>query len=204
MTASNQQVRRATIDDLPKLNALWQQEHLPWQELEKRFKEFQVVELDGEVVGALGLEIVGRDGRLHSEVFAHPELADDLRQVLWERAQAMAGNHGLVRLWGQFSAPFWNHCGFDYAPTEVLAKLPAQFAGDPHPWRFLKLRDDTSSHISFEKEFAMFKEMEKQRTARIQHQAKLLRIIAGVIVLAVFALLIFWVLAWFKARNLPR
>src|SRR5262245_10736685 len=177
MTASNQQVRRATIDDLPKLNALWQAEHLPWQELEKRFKEFQVVELDGDVAGALGLEIVGRDGRLHSEVFARHELADELRQILWERAQAIATNHGLVRLWGQFTTPFWNHCGFDYAPTEVLSKLPPQFAGDPHPWRFVQLREETSANISFEKEFAMFKEMEKARTARIQSQAKLLRVV---------------------------
>ena len=205
MTTPNQQVRRATIDDLPTLISLWKEEGLSWETLEKRFKEFQVVEVDGQLVGALGLEIVGRDGRLHSEVFAYPEIADDVRELLWERAQALAKNHGLVRLWGQFTAPYWNRSSFDYAPTEVLSKLPSQFAGDPHPWRFLQLRDESASTMSFEKEFAVFKEMEKQRTARIHQQAKVLRIFAGLVVLAVCGLLVFWVLAWFKARHqIPR
>jgi N-acetylglutamate synthase-like GNAT family acetyltransferase len=201
MTTPNQQVRRATIDDLPKLIALWQQEGLPWEALEKRFKEFQVVEVDGELAGGLGLEVVGRDGRLHSEAFAYPELADAVRELLWERAQTLAKNHGLVRLWGQFTAPYWNRCGFDYAPTEILAKLPASFTGDPQPWRHLQLRDEASASVSFEKEFAMFKEMEKARTARIYQQAKVLRILAAVIILAVCGLLVFWVLAWMKARH---
>jgi len=205
MTTPNQQVRRATIDDLPKLIALWQQEGLPWESLEKRFKEFQVVEVDGELAGAMGMEIVGRDGRLHSETFAYPELADDVRELLWERAQTMAKNHGLVRLWGQFTAPYWNRSGFDYAPTEVLSRLPREFEGDAHPWRFLQLRDEGAANVSFEKEFAVFKEMEKARTARIYQQAKMLRVIAGLVVLAVCGLLVFWVLAWFKARHqIPR
>ena len=42
-----QQIRRATIDDLPQLKALWEQEQLSAGELEKRFKEFQVVEGEG-------------------------------------------------------------------------------------------------------------------------------------------------------------
>ena len=74
MTNPNPQVRRATVEDLPKLVPLWQAEQLPWAGLEKRFKEFQVVEMpDGEVVAAVGLEIAGTEGRLHSEVFAHPQ-----------------------------------------------------------------------------------------------------------------------------------
>ena len=55
MTTPNLQVRRATIDDLPRLVPLWQREDLPWEALEKRFKEFQVVEESGgELIGALG------------------------------------------------------------------------------------------------------------------------------------------------------
>ena len=91
MTTSNLQVRRATIEDLPKLVPLWLQEHLPCEQLEKRFKEFQVVEAPGgELVGAVGLEVAGAEGRLHGEVFAHPEQSDSLRELLWERAQAIA------------------------------------------------------------------------------------------------------------------
>jgi hypothetical protein len=87
----------------------------------------------------------------------------------------------------------------------VLTRLPREFGGDAHPWRFLQLRDEAAPNMSFEKEFAVFKEMEKQRTARIYQQAKVLRVVAGLIVLAVCGLLVFWVLAWFKARNqIPR
>src|SRR4051812_28406856 len=99
MTRPNQQVRRATVEDLRKLAALWQQENLPPQDLEKRFKEFQVVEGEGgELLGALGLQISGHEGRLHSEAFAHAEEADSLRELLWERAKIVATNFGLIRL----------------------------------------------------------------------------------------------------------
>ena len=69
MTAQNLQVRRATIEDLPKLAALWTAEGLPVGNLEKRFKEFQLVQTEdgAEVLGAVGLQLVGNEGRLHSE-----------------------------------------------------------------------------------------------------------------------------------------
>src|SRR5712671_5721123 len=128
MTIPNLQVRRATIEDLPKLAQLWRQENLPAQDLEKQFKEFQVVEgAGGELAAAVGLQVAGLEARLHSEVFAHAEQADALRELLWERAQVVAQNHGLVRLWTQFSTPFWNHSGFRHAAPDLLAKLPPVF-----------------------------------------------------------------------------
>lgn len=36
-------VRRATVEDLPALQVLWQQADLPWMELERFATEFQVV-----------------------------------------------------------------------------------------------------------------------------------------------------------------
>src|SRR5689334_7905888 len=116
MTTQNPQVRRATIEDLPKLVALWQAEGLPVQTMEKRFKEFQVIAgTDDAILGVVGLEIAGLEGRLHSEAFAHPEQADDLRALFWERFQVLAQNHGLVRVWTQFATPFWTHSGFQVA-----------------------------------------------------------------------------------------
>src|SRR5262245_49583574 len=138
MTTPNPQVRRATIEDLPKLVALWQQESLAGPDLEKRFKEFQVVEAPpGEIAGALGLQVAGLEGRLHSEVFARAEESDALRELLWERAKVLAQNLGLVRLWTQLSTPFWNHSGFSYAAADLLAKLPATFGDGARPWQFL-------------------------------------------------------------------
>src|SRR6266581_1954630 len=91
MTTTNLQVRRATVEDLPRLGPLWQQEHLSVSDLEKRFKEFQVVEaVGGEMLGAIGLQVAGPDGRLHSEVFAHADQSNALREKLWERAQVLA------------------------------------------------------------------------------------------------------------------
>jgi N-acetylglutamate synthase-like GNAT family acetyltransferase len=204
MTTSPQQVRRATIEDLPQLIALWKQEDLPWEQLEKRLKEFQVVGNEGaDVLGLLGLEIAGLEGRIHSEAFARPELADSVRDLLWERAQVVAKNHGLVRIWSQFSTPFWNRCGFHVATDDVLSKLPQAFAGDPTPWRFLQLRDDAALPASVEKEFALFKEMEKAETQKIVQRAKVLKLIAGVVVVAVFVLMLIWVFLWFKTQKAP-
>src|SRR5438105_1768747 len=182
MTTPNQQVRRATIEDLQKLVLLWQQENLPCQQLEKRFKEFQVVEGEGgELLGATGLQITGHEGYLHSEAFAHAEQADGLREKLWERSRIVAGNFGLVRIWTQLVAPFWNASGFQYAPAETLAKLPPQFAGDPHPWKFIQLKPEVAAPAALDKEFAMFKEAERERTEQMFRQARILKIIAGVI-----------------------
>jgi N-acetylglutamate synthase-like GNAT family acetyltransferase len=204
MTTPNLQVRRATIEDLPKLAELWRQEDLPVPELEKRFKEFQVVEASGgELAAAVGLQVAGLEARLHSEVFAHAEQADALRELLWERAQVVAQNHGLVRLWTQFSTPFWNHSGFRHPAPDVLAKLPPVFGADPHPWQFLQLKDEAVAPVSLDKEFALFREMEKERTDKIFRQAKVLKLVALVVVMVVFGLVAFLVLTWFRTKGRP-
>ena len=74
MSTPNLQVRRATVEDLSKLVELWKQEDLPWENLAKRFQEFQIVEsVDGELRGAIGLQITGSEGRLHSEAFGRTD-----------------------------------------------------------------------------------------------------------------------------------
>jgi N-acetylglutamate synthase-like GNAT family acetyltransferase len=202
MTTPNQQVRRATIEDLPQLIALWKQEDLPWQNLEKRFKEFQVVEGEGgEVLGTVGMEVAGLEGRMHGEGFVRPDIADAMRDLLWERAQVVAKNHGLVRLWSQFATPFWTHCGFQVAPAQTLDHLPPAFAGNPAPWRFLQLREEAALPTSVEKEFAVFKEMEQAQTQKIVQQAKVLKFIAGVVVVAVFLLIAVWVFLWIRTQR---
>ena len=207
MTTPNLQVRRATIEDLPKLVPLWREDKLDAPALEKRFKEFQVAEAaGGELLGAIGLEIAGSEGRLHSEVFARHDLADSLREQIWERLQVVAKNYGLVRIWCQFTTPWWNRTQFQYADDALqAAKLPQSFAGQSVPWRFLQIREEASTAVSVEKEFAAFKEIEKQNTERLFRQAKLLKAFAGLVVMAVCILLVVWVFAWFRARgNLPR
>jgi len=202
MMTPNPQARRATVEDLQKLVPLWQQENLPWQDLEKRFKEFQVIEgEEGELLGAIGLQIAGCEGRLHSEVFAHAEQADALRDRLWERTQIVASNFGLVRVWMQFATPFWNQAGFQYASADLLQKLPAGFAGDPRPWKFVQLRPESAAPVSLDKEFAMFKAAEKERPEQILRQARVLKMIAAILAFGVFILVAIGAYVFFKMQG---
>jgi len=201
MTTPSLQVRRATVEDLSKLVPLWKAENLSSEDLEKRFKEFQVIEsADGTLLGALGFRVAGLEGQLHSEVFAHPDQAEALRERLRERAHVLAGNHGLVRLWTQMAAPFWRTNGFQAPTPELLAKVPPAFAGDPRPWLFLQLKDETAPAISLDKEFAMFKEAEKEQTQKLFRQARVLKIIAAVIAIGVCILAVVWAVLFFKAQ----
>jgi len=199
------QVRRATIDDLPKLGPLWRAEGLQAHDLEKRFKEFQLVEgPDGEVLGAVGLQLGGQEGRLHSEAFAHPEHADELRPKLWERVQMIANNHGLLRVWTQLESPFWHHIGFNTASGDLAARLPSAFVGDHRPWTFYQLRAEGAAPVSLDKEFAMFREAERERTEKIFRQAKVLKLIAALIAVAVLGLVIVWAIFFFNLQRRRR
>jgi len=202
MTTPSLPARRATIEDLQKLTPLWTREGLPAEELSKRFQEFQVVDgPGGELAGAIGLHIAGHEGRLHSEAFLHPEEVESVRARLWERVQMISKNHGLVRVWTQLGAPFWSQNGFGNPAPETAAKLPAAFAGNPAPWSFLQLRDEAAAP-SIEKEFAMFREMQKEETDRILRQAKVMKLVAGIVVMVVFVLLAICMVAWLKKQGL--
>jgi N-acetylglutamate synthase-like GNAT family acetyltransferase len=191
MTAADYRVRRATLDDIGNLTNLWNSMHLPAEELGKRVTEFQVAtSADGKLLGAVGLQIAQKHGLIHSEGFTDFSLADSLRPQLWERIHSVATNHGLLRLWTREQAPFWNHCGLVKADPEVLEKLPAVWRNQPGNCLTLKLKDELETVISADKEFALFMESEKQRTARAFQHAKALKFIATVIALIVFGLVI--------------
>ena len=206
MSTSQPQARRATIDDLSKLTPLWRAEGLAAHDLEKRFKEFQLIEgPDGEVLGTIGLQVSGQEGRLHSETFAHPEDGDALRQRLWDRVQMIANNHGIIRLWTQLESPFWHHVGFTAASGDLMVRLPANFAGDQRrPWSFYQLRSETAAVVSLDKEFAMFREAERERTEKIFRQAKVLKVIAAMLVLAVAVLGLVWAFSFFRFQRRRR
>jgi len=201
MTTPKTQVRRATVEDLQKLGELLDQERLPRKVLEPRFKEFQVVEgPGGEILGAMGFQIIGTEGCLHSEAFAHPEQADELRGLLWERAQLQAKNHGLVRVWTQLATPFWRGTEFQPANASVLGHLPEAWTSLPDAWFYVQLRSDLPPEISIDKEFMLFREQEREHTARMMRQARLLKMIAGVVSVIVFLLVLVWAVFFFKLK----
>ena len=191
MNSSPYGVRRATLDDINELTVLWRSMHLPADYLSRRITEFQVAQgPDSKLLGAVGLQIAEHQGRIHSEAFSDFALAEQLRSLLWDRIHAVASNHGLLRLWTQEQAPFWNHCGLVKADTEALAKLPAAWQNQTPAWLTLKLKEELETAVSLDKEFALFMESEKQRTQKAFQQARILKGIATVVAVAVLILIL--------------
>lgn len=206
MSFPTYRVRRATLDDLRPLAALWGTMNFEVDELARHITDFHVVEsAQGALLGAAGLQVAERQGLVHSEGFTDFALADTLRPRLWERLQAVAKNQGLLRLWTQEQAPFWSHCGLVEADGEALEKLPAPWRALPAAWRTLKLRDDLDTIVSADKAFAAFVESERRQTARTLRRAKAVK---AVIVLLAFLFLALMVgatlyLLW-RSRQLRR
>lgn len=203
MTSLKHRVRRATLDDIGHLTALWESMHFGVDDLAKRVTEFQVAEgEDGKVLGAVGLQIAERQGLIHSEGFTDFALADHLRPLLWERIQSVGTNHGLLRLWTEEQAPFWTHSGLSKPDAETLERLPAVWRRPTANWLTLKLKDDLAEVISADREFALFMESEKQRTARALRQARVLKGIATLIAVSVMLLVLAG--AFFLFRKNPQ
>jgi N-acetylglutamate synthase-like GNAT family acetyltransferase len=203
MNPASFRIRRATLDDMPQMAEMWKAMHFPVETLSKRITEFQVAESsEGKVVGALALQMAEKQGRIHSEAFSDFSLAEHLRPMLWDRLHSVAVNHGLLRLWTQENAPFWNHCGLSKPDAETLMKLPApwrQISGD---WLTIKLKDDVDALISADKEFAAFMATEKEKTQRAFKQAKVLKVLATLIALVVLFLVV--VAGFYILKRNPR
>src|SRR5690349_21247648 len=107
MSPAQHSLRRATVDDLPALRALWDSMKFSVPDLEKRLTEFQLaMNAEGKMVGAIGFEMQQRHGRIHSEAYSDFSAADIVRPMLWTRLQSLCSNHGVLRLWTQEISPF--------------------------------------------------------------------------------------------------
>ncbi len=138
-------------------------------------------------MGALGMQINGRHGMVHSESFSDFALADTLRQLLWARMQSVISNHGLARLWTRETAPFWKQHGFQRADDAALNKLPEAWATEQTDLLTVQLRDEAALEISLEKEFARFKAEEKRSIARAMSQGRVLKFVATVLAIILAA-----------------
>ena len=201
VSTSKYRVRRATLDDIGQLTAFWESMHYPADDLAKRVTEFQVAEdAEGKLLGGVGLQIAERQGLVHSEAFGDFALAEQLRPLLWDRLYAVATNHGVLRIWTQEQAPFWNHCGLVKADAEVLQKLPLLWRGSASGWLTLKLKDDVETVMSLDKEFALFMQSEKQRTDRVFQQARMMKTIVTLIAVGLLIAVVVWAASLFL-RN---
>ncbi len=196
-------MRRATVDDLDSLVELWEAMNFPAAQLERRLTDFQVVAAaDGRLLGALALQITGRHGRLHSEAFRDFALADALRHQLAARMQAVAANHGLVRLWTQETAPFWRQFGMLPPDLAVAQKLPDVWGALPGNWLSLQLRDEAALEISLDQEFSRLKEAEQKNSAKVLSQARTLKTFVTVIAF-IFVGVLLALSAYVLVKNLP-
>src|ERR1700690_4003997 len=172
MSSPSFRVRRATTDDFQSLKSLWNSMRLPAGELEKRLTEFQVVEAaDGQIAGAIGVQIIRQHALLHSEGYMDFAVADAARQLFWERIQTITAHHGVFRLWTQENSPFWVRWGFQPATIEQLERLPAEWKRSEGKWLTLQLKNEEAI-AALDKELEAFRESEKKRTAETLEQAR--------------------------------
>jgi hypothetical protein len=151
---------------------------LPAKKLRKRPTEFLVAETDdGKLLGAIGIQIVRRHARLHSEGFFDFAFADQARHLFLERIQTFASSHGVFRLWIQDAPPFWTRSGFQPAGAEKLSRLPEEWNQTRSEWFTLQLKDEEVIADALDKDFAAFMSSEKQNTTRVHERAQTLKTI---------------------------
>ncbi len=193
------QSRRATLEDLPELRSLWHAARLPLDDLEKRFTEFQIVTgPEGNIVGAVGLQIYKQHGLIHSETYTTPDLATEVRPLLWQRILTVARNNGLVRLWVLPVASFYRENGFVDVDDSLRSKFPEPFGNPAVDWVSLKLKEENQNAATIEKEFEIFAMAQRQESERLKGQAQTFRVLAyGLLFLVLGGVAL---LAWFYAR----
>jgi N-acetylglutamate synthase-like GNAT family acetyltransferase len=193
MSLGDYRVRRATVDDLKELTVLWETMHFETSGLEQRLTDFQLVESsDGRILGGIALEVIGRDGRLHSEGFVDFSVADACRERLWERMRIVAANLGAARLWTCETAPFWSRCGLRLPDAAAAKKLPAQWSQLSANWLMIQFWDEEAVEKSLGKEFARMEAAGKAEAEEIIRRANTIKNIftAVAIVLALVVLVI--------------
>jgi hypothetical protein len=164
-------VRRATLDDLPALRALWTEAHIPLDGLEKRFTEVQVAETEeGKIHGAIGIKLEGLHGKVHSEAMA-PGADPAIYDAFWERLQIIGRNFGLLRLWTDSPSPFWQTLGFAKPDEKALAKVPPTF-GAKENLLTLALKADSADGLTVEQQFDIFSKTQRMETERLMQQAQ--------------------------------
>ena len=165
-------VRRATVEDLPALRAMWTAHDFDADQLEARLTEFQVAEREGQIVGAIGFLILRKAGLLHNEEYSDYSIADEARTLFWDRIQKLASSHSVFRLWLREDSPYWLRWGFQSANTEALERLPVEWNTPNETWFTFELKNEAVITAALEKQFAGFMATEKQTVEESQARAK--------------------------------
>jgi N-acetylglutamate synthase-like GNAT family acetyltransferase len=196
-------VRRATVDDLETLKSLWASMRLSPDDLEPRLTEFQVVEnSEGQVLGAIGVQIGKQHALLHSEGYTDFSVADSARHLFWERVQTLAANHGVFRIWTQERSPFWKSFGFQPPAAEILPRLPEEWKNEfDGGWLTFQLKNEDVINAAFEKHFVNFIASEKRETERVSEKVRTINTIIIVVGFSIGILSIGFAVYLFIHRN---
>jgi N-acetylglutamate synthase-like GNAT family acetyltransferase len=174
------QARRATVEDLPELEALWTEAGLPAAQLGPFLAEFQAAQQsDGRIAGVVGLLLEQDSALLHSEALASWADEDAAREVLWRRVKILARNHGVRAVWTREDAPYWATCGFEPATG---AERPAFARDEPEGWRAVVIGDPQQAQAVVNEQMAIWQATRIQEAERLQSSVKLLRNLAAVLV----------------------
>jgi N-acetylglutamate synthase-like GNAT family acetyltransferase len=112
---SQPELRLARPEDIPHIEKLLAAEWLPPLQIAEWLETFWVLDRDGAVVGAAGLEVYGPAGVIRSVVVAPSERGNGLGDLLSRTAIAEAHKRRVERLYlftGD-KAPFWTRFGFE-------------------------------------------------------------------------------------------
>lgn len=174
--------RRATLEDLPALQALWQQAGLPWDQLDKFVSEFQVAaDESGSLLAAIGLLVEGDNALLHTEAISPAATlkADELRSALWRRVQIVARNQGVVRVWTQEDGEFWHAGVFQPADQAQVKAAGASFLSDiSAAWFVCELIDPAKAKQIVNEQFAIWEASRTQEREDFRRKTRLLMAVA--------------------------
>ena len=194
MSQAAYQIRRATIEDLPALVQLWKDNGMPFQELEKRLTEFQVVlSENGAIIGAVGFFILARNALIHHEAFLLPEIEEILRELVWQRIEVLVKNHAIARLWTMEEAPFYQHfAGMKVAASEEMQNFPVIFGDSNKKWLTLKLHDDTHHSVDVDTHLELFRQHQQLEMEQLAKRTKLWRAVATMLSVILFIAVVVW------------
>jgi N-acetylglutamate synthase-like GNAT family acetyltransferase len=193
--------RRATSEDLPVLEALWQQTGLPWDQLHGFLNEFQVAtDESGGLAGAIGLLIEGSQALLHTEAVRADVEADAVRSSLWRRVQIVARNQGVQRIWTQEDAPYWLASGFAAATPMAVQQNRASFLDPAAAWFAFDLMDPARAQGLINEQLAILEAERMQSAESFQSRVRAFRIFAILMALLILGVCLWLLFRIFHAR----
>lgn len=201
MESTSISARRAAVEDLAALQALWQEVGMPWEELGGFLNEFQVTtDDDGLITSAIGMLIEGDQALLHSEAIRPGSDADLARSALWRRVQIVARHQGVQRVWTQEDAEYWRSSGFSPVPPPLVDRVQASFLKSADSWTACDLMDPERAKAMVNEQLAIL-EAERMREAEaFQHKVRIFRAFAILLAFVVLSACL-WFL--YRIANTP-